>query len=281
MADVQKNAFMLSSATMMMAPAFTTDVFSLTPALHSVGMAREISVGVDSSLIELKNGIAQATIDARRTGVSASISGTIFEMTAQNLLRASALDPTGAVVVKRGTLTVALASAAVSVSVNSDPVPGDSTSAITGVGDIPSGSTILIQRPGGETDYIFPTMSSGVATGAAPFVIPIAGAYAIPAGMTFPVGSKVWIVSPIPVASTTADQMFGIKIVGTLSNYDRPVTMVFPKCRIAKGFQLSFTETDYGSMPWELMPFLLSAQEATGRLSEVGTTRPGMLYVGA
>lgn len=281
MAEVQKNAFMLSSATLMMAPAFTTDVFTLTPALHSVGMAREIAVGVDSSLIELKNGIAQATVDARRTGVSANISGTIFEMTAQNLLRASALDPSAAVVVKRGVLTAAAAAAAVSLSINSDPVPGDTASAITAVGDIPAGATILIQRPNGETDYIFPTMSSGVATGAGPYVVPIAGSYVIPAGMSFPIGSKVWIVSPIPVASTTADQLFGVKIVGTLSNYDRPVTMVFPKVRIAKGFQLSFTEGDYGSMPWEMMPFLLSTQEATGRLTEVGTTRPGMLYVGA
>lgn len=281
MADVQKNAFMLSSATLMMAPAFTTDVFSLTPALHSVGMAREISIGVDSSLIELKNGIAQATIDARRTGVSATISGSIYEMTTQNLMRASALDPTSAVVVKRGVLAAEALAAAVSLSVNSDPVPGDATSAITAIGDIPSGSTILIQRPGDETSYVFPTKSSGVATGAGPYAIPIAGAYAIPTGMSFPAGSKVWILSPIPIATTTADQLFGVKIVGTLSNYDRPVTAVFPKVRIAKGFQLSFSETDYGSMPWEMMPFLLSAQEASGRLSEVGTTRPGMLYVGA
>ena len=281
MADVQKNAFMLSSATLMMAPAFTTDVFALTPAVHSVGMAREISVGVDSSLIELKNGIAQATVDARRTGVSASISGTIFEVTAQNMLRASALDPSTAVVVKRGVLATAASAAAVSLSINSDPVPGDTGSAITTLSDIPTGSTILIQRPGGETDYIFPTMSSGPATGSGPYAVPIAGAYTIPTGMSFPIGSKVWIVSPIPVASTTADQLFGVKIVGTLSNYDRPVTMVFPKVRIAKGFQLSFSETDYGSMPWEMQPFLLSAQEATNRLSEVGTTRPGMLYVGA
>lgn len=282
MADVQKNAFMLSSATMMMAPAFTTPVFDLIPSLHSVGMAREIAIGVDSSLIELKNGVAQATVDARRTGVSATISATIFEITADNMFRASALNPAGSVAVKRGVLSAAANAAAVALSVTSDPVPGDAASAITAVGDIPAGSTILIQRAGGETDYVFPTKSSAVATGATPFSIPIAGDFAIPAGMSFPAGSRVWILSPVPVASTTADQLFGVKIVGTLSNYDRPVTFIAPKVRIAKGFQLSFSETDYGSMPWEMMPFLMSAQEAaTGRLGEIGTTASGRLYVGA
>lgn len=281
MANIQTPAFMLSSATLMIAPAFTTDVFALTPALHSVGMVREISVNVDSSLIELKNGIAQALVESRRTGVSATITGTVFEMTAKNLMIASAIDPSGAVVVKRGVLTTALSAAAASVVYNSDPVPGQATSGVTAVGDVPSGSTIIIQRPGSEIDYVFPTISSGVTTGVGPWTTPIAGSYAIPAGMTFPIGSRIWILTPVAVADTTADALFGVKITGTLSSYDRPVTAVFPKCRIAKGFNLSYAESDYGSMPWELSPILLAASEATGRLAELGTTAPGRLFVGA
>ena len=281
MAAVQTPAFMLSSATLMIAPAFTTDVFSLTPALHSVGMVREVAISVDSSLLELKNGIAQATVDARRMGVSSTISGTVFEMTAKNLMVAAALDPTTATVVKRGVLTTAAAGAAVSLVYNSDPIPGQANSAIAAVGDVPLGSTILLQRVGGETDYVFPTISTGVTTGTGPWTTPIASGSAIPAGMSFPVGSRVWVLTPIPVAQTDADALFGIKITGTLSNYDRPVTAVFPKCRVGKGFNLSYAETDYGSMPWELTPFLLSASEATGRLAELGTTAPGRLYVGA
>lgn len=278
MAQVQTPAFMLSSATLMIAPAFTTDVFALTPALHSVGMVREIAVSVDSSMLELKNGIAQATVDARRTGVSANISGTVFEMTAKNMLVASALDPSAAVVVKRGVLTTAANAAAVALVYNSDPVPGQADSAITAVGDVPSGSTILIQRPGVESDYVFPTVSTGVTTGTGPWTTPIASGSAIPAGMSFPVGSRVWILTPIPVAQTDADALFGVKITGTLSNYDRPVTAIFPKCRVGKGFNLSYSETDYGSMPWELTPFLLATSEATGRLAEIGTNASGRLF---
>ena len=281
MAKVKTPAFMLSSATLMIAPAFTTDVFSLTPDTHSVGMVRELAINVDSSMIELKNGIAQALVESRRTGVSASISGQVFEHTAKNLMVAAAIDPSSAVVVKRGILTTAANAAAVALVYNSDPVPGQADSAITVVGDVPSGSTIIIQRAGDETDYVFPCVSSGVTTGTGPWTTPIAGTQAIPAGMSFPIGSRIWILTPVPIANTTADALFGVKIVGTLSSYDRPVTAVFPKCRIGKGFSLSYAESDYGSMPWELSPLLMASSEATGRLAEIGASAPGRLYVGA
>jgi hypothetical protein len=280
-ANVKTPAFMLSSATIMLAPAFATDVFALTPDAHSVGMCREVSVNVDSSMIELKNGIAQALVEARRTNVSAMISGTVFEYTAKNLLVASALDTSSAVIVKRGVLTAAANAAAVALTYNSDPIPGQTDSAITAVGDAPSGSTVLIQRAGDETAYVFPTVSTGATTGTGPWTTPIASGNAIPAGMSFPIGSRVWILTPIPVASTTADALFGVKITGTLSNYDRPVTAVFPKCRINKGFNLSYAEQDFGSMPWEFSPVLLAASEATGRLAEIGTNAPGRLFIGA
>lgn len=281
MADVQKSAFSLSSATILIGKAFTDDVFSLIPSTHSVGMAQEVNVSVDSSLTELLNGVAQTAVDARRTNVSTSITGNVFEMTAKNFLIAQAQATTGAIVVKRGKLASAAAAAAVSLSVTSDPIPGEATSAITAVGDIPSGSTILIQRAGAENDYVFPTISSGVATGTGPFAIPIAGSYAIPAGMSFAINDSVWIVSPVGVGDITTDELYCVKITGTLSNYNRPVTYIAPKVRVMKGFNLSYSETQYGSMPWELKPFLLSAGEATGRLAEIGTNRTGRIYVGA
>lgn len=281
MADVQKSAFSLSSATVMMAPALTTDVFSLTPALHSVGMVSEFNVSVESSINELMNGVAQATVDAKRTNIKPSITGNVYEMTAQNVMRAMALSGTPSAI-RRGVASAAIASAAVSVSVTSDPIPGEASSAITGVGDVPSGSTILIQRVGGETDYVFPTKTTGVATGTGPYTLPIAAPYAIPAGLTFPAGSRVWVIPATGVGPIDADDLFGVKITGTLSNFDRPVTAVFPKVRMVKGFQISFNETQYGSMPWEMQPLLLSAGEVASltRGADFGTKAPGLVYVG-
>lgn len=280
MADVQKNAFMLSSATVMMAPAFEKSVYDLTPAADSLGMVREVAIPVESSLIELKNGVAQATVDSRRTNVSAMISFTMFEFTAANAAKSLARAGTvGAI--KRGRLHTAANAAAAELVFDSAPIPGDSASAITAVGEIPSGSTILLQRPDG-TDYVFPTKSTGnatVATGR--YTVPIAGNYAIPAGMSFPVGTTVWIVPAIPVGNIDDDAMFGVKIVGTLSNYDRPIVFVAPKVKVSRGFNLTFNETDYGGMPFELRPLLMSAGEATGRLADIGTKAIGDVYIGA
>lgn len=281
MADVQKSAFSLSSATIMIGKAFTDDVFSLTPDEHSVGMAQEVMVTVDSSLNELLNGVAQASVDAKRTNVSSSITGNVYEMTARNFLISQAQAADGAVEVKRGVLSAQADAADVSLELTSEPIPGEATSAIDAIGDIPAGSTILIQRPGDESDYVFPAVSSGPATEATgTFTVPIANA-AIPANMSFPAGSKVWIVSPVAVGQVDADELFCVKITGVLTNFGRPMTYIAPKVRIAKGFQLSYSETQYGSMPWELKPFLLSKGEATGRLAEVGTKSTGRLYVGA
>jgi hypothetical protein len=280
MADVQKSAFALSSATLMMAPAFTTDVFSLTPDIHSVGMAQEVTITVDSSVTELLNGVAQVVVDSRRTGVRASVTANVFEMTTANFLRAQSMADVP-VAPKRGVLTAPLAAGAVSISLNSDPIPGETASAITSLTDIPAGSVLLLQRPSGETDYIFPTKSSGAATGTGPYVVPIAAPYVIPAGVTFPAGTRVWIVQQVGIANMDKDDLFGVKITGTLSNFDRPVVAVFPKVRIVSGFTLAFTETSYGAMPWQLGPLMLSKGEATtGRLSEVGTRQPGLVYVG-
>jgi len=279
LAQVQKNAFMLSSATLMMAPFGGTSPFDLTPAAHSVGMANEIAVTLDSSNIDLLNGITQTVVDTKRTNVQASITASIKEFTAQNMMRALSVNGT-AIQVKRGVLTANAAAAAVSLTLISDPIPGDSASDLTLAADIPAGATLLIQRVGDETVYVFPTRASAIATlSTGTFTVPIAAPYAIPAGMSFPIGSRVWVVNEVGVGSNVND-LFSVKIVGTLANFDRPVVFIAPKVSIVKGFNLSFTETEYGSMPWEMRPALLTTSEATGRLAEIGTTVVGKVYAG-
>lgn len=285
MADVQKSAFSLSSATLMVGRAFTDDVFALAPSgtnAASVGMVSEVNINLDSSINELLNGVAQSTVDAKRTGVKAGITANVYEMTAQNFMRSHALAG-AATAIKRGVLSAAVAAGGVSLSINSDPIPGEASSAITSLADIPVGSTILIQRVNGEQDFVFPTKTTGAATGTGPYVIPIAAPYAIPANMSFAVGARVWIVSPVGVGNVDADDLFCVKVTGTLSSFDRPVTFVAPKVRMVKGFGMSFNETQYSSMAWEMQPLLMSAGEVASapRFADIGTRQPGLLYVGA
>lgn len=278
MADPQKNAFMLSSATLMLCPYGSTPVFDLVPATHSVGMAKEIAINVESGSIDLMNGVAQALVDSRKTNVNGSITGSVYEYTAQNFLYAQGISGTP-VQIRRGVLTGNVAAAATSASLNSSPIPGDTASAITGLADIPSGSTIIFQDAA-NPDRVFPTKTTAATTGTGPYSITFSGNYAMPAGVAFVTGDYVWVVSEVGVADTSQDNLVSAKIVGTLANFNRPIVCVFPKVRVVKGFQLSFTETEYGAMPWEMRPLLLTGSEATGRLADIGTKRPGVVYAG-
>jgi hypothetical protein len=96
--------------------------------------------------------------------------------------------------------------------------------------------------------------------------------------MTFPIGSSVWVVTEMEAGSMDQGDLFSVKIVGTLATFNRPVVYIAPKVQITKGFNLSFSEKEYGAMPWEMRPLLLASSEATGRLAEVGTKAPGRLY---
>jgi hypothetical protein len=278
MADPVKNAFMLSSATLMITPYGGTPCFDLVPATHSVGMVKELAINVESGSIDLNNGVAQALVDSRKTGVSGTISGNVYEYTAQNFMYSQGIAGTP-VQIKRGILTAAVAGAATTASINSSPIPGEAASAITVLGDLPSGATVIFQDAA-NPDRLFPTRLSAATTGAGPYVLTFAGNYAIPAGMSFAIGDYVWVVNEVGVADTSQDNLVSVKAVGTLANFNRPVVCVFPKVRVVKGFQLSFSETQYGSMPWEMRPLLLTSSEATGRLADIGTKRPGLVYAG-
>src|SRR3546814_4042980 len=90
--------------------AFDEDLYSLTPDCHSVGMLKEVSVPMDSSMITLANGVSQAIVASKRTGVQPTISFTSYEFTAQNVMRSLAMNDTAAVL-KRGALKAALVGA--------------------------------------------------------------------------------------------------------------------------------------------------------------------------
>lgn len=275
MATVKENAFLLGEATLMIAPFGGTPVFELQPDTHSIGMVRNVSLGQDADAVELRKGIQQALVDSKKSNVRTTLTAEVYEFSAQNLYYSLSVNKTASAV-KRGTLKTSATGPQTTIVVNSDPLPGVASSAITAAGDIPNGSTILIQVDGTGNDLVLPvrvTATTTVATG--DYTVTVA----VPAGMTFPAGSKVWVVNEVDVGSTAEQDFFGVKIVGTLSNNQRPVTLVFPKVKVRKGFQITFDETNYGSMPFEFDPYFLSLSEVSGRLSEIGTTQLGKGYI--
>lgn len=276
MPDVKNSAFLLGEATLMMAPyADAVSVFELTPDLHSVGMTRNVSLSEESDQIELRKGILQLLVDSRKSNVKTTLTAEVYEFSAQNIFYSLSQAKKG-IQPKRGVLKTAVSGGDATISIGSDPIPGEAASAITAAADIPLGSTILIQVAGNGSDYVLPVRTTAAASGTG-------GTYsvtvAIPTGMSFPVGSRVWIVNEIGVGSTEDQDYFKLKIVGTLSNNQRPITIVVPKVRVTKGFQISFDEGNYTNMPFEFAPYFLSASEISGRLTEIGTTQLAKMYI--
>lgn len=275
-ASVKENAFLLGEATLMIEDfGSATSVFELTPSDHSIGMVRNVSLGQDADSVELRKGIMQNLIDSKKSNVRTTLTAEVFEFTAQNLLYSQSVNK-AAVPVKRGKLKTTVTGPQATIVVVSDPIPGQASSGITAIGDIPNGATLMVQIDGLDNDLVLPVRVTAATTmTGSDFTVTAA----VPTGFTFPSGSKVWVVNEVPVGSTAEQDFFKVKIVGTLSNYQRPVVCVFPKVKIRKGFQITFDETNYGNMPFEFDPYFLTASEISGRLSEVGTNQLGIAYI--
>lgn len=257
MADVKDPKFVIGNATVMLAP-YNADVFALTPTAHSIGMVKAVTITQEADQIMLRNGVAQNTVDTQKSNVSMTTTFEGYEFSAQNLIYALGLQGTS-VKRLRGSLTLAVASGGTSLSINSNPVPGDPTSLIDATSDLPIGATLLLQKAG-EPDNVYPCKLTAATTGTGPYVATIA---ALPAGISFAVGDIVWVVNEINAGSTEQDQYFCVKIVGKFSANDEPIVVVMPKVKVAKGFNLSFSETDYSNLPFELTPLVMTKSETT------------------
>jgi len=277
MANVNNPSFLIGNATVMVAPQ-STDVFSLNPDQHSVGMVKNVTVGVESDTIELRNGILQALVDSQKSNVRMTTTFEGYEFSAQNLYRSLGYAQNAVVQRRRGRLTANVAAGSTTISIESLPVPGDANSGITAIGNIPSGATVLIQKAN-QPDYVFPVRTTAATSGTGPYTATIT---AVPTGMSFSTGDIVWVVNELDIGSTiTQGDFFCMKIAGTLSAYNVPLVVVFPKIKITKGFNLSFSETDYSNLPFEVTPYFLAQSEISGRLAEIGVNMNAKAYVGA
>ena len=200
-----------------------------------------------------------------------------YEFSAQNLYRALGYANNAVIQRRRGRLTANVASGATTISVESFPLPGDANSGISAIGNVPNGSTILIQKAD-QPDFVFPVRTTAAASGSGPYSLTVS----IPTGVSFSTGDIVWVVNELDVGSTVSQgDFFCMKIAGTLSAYNVPLVIVFPKVKITKGFNLNFSETDYSNLPFEISPYFLAASEVTGRLAEIGTNINARAYIGA
>lgn len=259
MADVKNDKFLIGNATVMIAPV-SANVFALNPAQHSVGMVKAVTITEESDQIMLKNGVTQSTVDTQKSNVTMNTTFEGYEFSASNLQYALGLH--GDTVKRlRGKLDANVASGGTELTISSYPLPNDLNSGIDEAGDIPSGATLLLQKAN-EPDNVYPCTATANASGAGPLTVSIE---ALPDGVSFSAGDTLWVMNQVEAGRTGQDEYFCVKIVGTLSAEDEPLAIIMPKVKISKGFNLSFSETDYSNLPFELMPLVMTLSEVESR----------------
>lgn len=248
--EAKTSKFLLANATIMVGPM--ANVFDLTPVDHSLGLTKQVTMNVDNKWTELTQGVTQTTVYTVNTGVDATLTGEIYEYTARNLAYAAGLDATGAAF-DEDLATYTLASSHTHTSTAIALSTGGGT-------DFAAGDFVLLQQNLGDTVAVFKVASKSTDT-----LTPTSG-YNFPANITFAVSTttvyRIAAAAVVKVGAQTDTGLFGVKMVGTLPQNDRPIVAIFPKARIQKGLNLVFQEGNFSNMPFEIKPYALVPADA-------------------
>lgn len=249
---------LLSTATVMVGPM--ADLLRLNPLEHSIGLVKNVTITSDPEFRELTQGILNDVVMSVKVADGSRIAMETYEYTLRNFAYAAGLD--GSAVTYdpiTQTYPTTVAPATTTVTLAAAPVPA-----------IVAGDFIYIQA--GTTDQVHVAKVASITGG----VITLAAPWAIPVGMTFPIGSRVGKVRAIDIGAQTPTVNLAAKITGFIDPTKmQPVTIMFPKIRITRGFNIAFSTENYGNMPFEFMPY---AQIPTDPMfAEFGTTKMKLL----
>lgn len=238
--EAKTTEFLLGTATVMFGP--TSEVFDLTPADHSVGLAKGVSVTSEPSFTNLSQGVKNTNVYSVMTGNVVNASCEVYEYTAKNLLYATGLDGSTHVA-PTGTSTVAT------------PVASSDSTVEVAAGDgstFTVGDWVVIES--GQKDKIYTRKIASIAVD----VLTLGGD---PLPDAIPAGEVVRAASVIEVGSKADQPYLGCKIVGTLADGDT-IGLIFPKVRVTNGFNLSFMTDDFQNMPFEMEMYDLVTSDA-------------------
>lgn len=257
------SAFVLSTASLMIGP--TNKLFELLPATHGLGLVKNVKVTADVSYTELKQGVKQNIVYSVQTGNDVKIAGEVYEYSGKNLTYGLGLD--GSTVVSQTDMTLKTAittgGTAVVATVAVDPT-------------IVAGDWVVVQDQAGLQDKVFVgRVASATYTGGSTQVaVTLDALTPMPSTMTFPIGARVIKANRAPIGAQLSQPFFGCKITGVLPQGGMPITLLFPKVRVTKGFDLQFVTDNFASLPFELTPYQLTTTDDNyaiyaGRLGDV------------
>lgn len=259
----QTNRFILSSATVMLGAQ--NALFNLTGA-NAIGLVKNVNITSDPQEIELGQGIQNDIVASVRTQDTVRVSMEVYEFTAKNLAYAAGLDASTGYTETSNTFPVA---ANVTAGANVITVTGDAT------GEITAGTWIKVyQNLDPSNVYVGKVVT---ATFSSPDTT-----ITLDTGFTFPeditAGGHVTKTELITLGGQSTQPLLSCKIFGFTPQDNRPFTVLFPKVKVTRGFNLSFSPENFSNMPFEIMPYALVSTDPF--YSEFGS-RKGLLYPGA
>lgn len=252
--EAKSSNFLLGSATVMVGAQ--ADLFNLNPTDHSIGLVKNFTLSSEPSYVQLTQGVKNTIVDSALTSNPVRATMEVFEATAKNInyglgLDGSTLSSTGSTYHPNATIAAAATTFVIAGS--------DVTSTFT------AGSWVMIKE-GDDKVHIAKVASSAFSTNT---TVTFTG-YAVPAGVSFTTAANITKVVEIGVGSKVDQPYLSAKVVGLLSNGE-PITMLFPKLRVVKGFSLAFTTENYGNLPFEFTPYEMTSSDGNyGKLLASG-----------
>ena len=246
--EAKTSAFLLASATVMIGPV--ADLFSLNPTDHSIGLVKNFQISAEPTYTELTQGVQNTIVYSTLTGNPIKASCEVYEYNSRTLSYALGLEAPTANDYTALTLKTAITSGGTTVVANAavDPV-------------IATGDWVIIQRGNaGDLVHVGQAASNGVFL-TDQVTITLTAGTAIDTDNDFSVGDRVTKVNRIDVGAKQAQPYFAAKVVCPLPEGGQPITILMPKVRITKGFNVGSSTDNFGNMPYSLTPYDLVATE--------------------
>lgn len=245
--EAKTNAFMLAAATVMIGPQ--SDLWTLNPAAHSIGLVKNFLVDAAPAYVELTQGVKNTIVYSVLNANPVKCTAEVYEYTAKNLAYGLGLD--GSTI---DTISTSLVT-------NADLVGDGATNAAFTIHstsdihtDFVAGQWVMVQELGG-TDQV---MLGKVVTSAwSTPTLTVTLDRPAPDAVTWHSGSLISVINRINVGSKADQPFLSAKIVGILPQGNEPLVVVVPKMRVTKGFSLGFHTDQFQNLPFEFTPYEL------------------------
>lgn len=223
--------FLVSSATVMLGPV--ASLYNLTPTAHSIGLVKNASISVETTLAELTAGFPATVVDSIATVAMTKIAAEVYEYSAKNLSYALGLDGTSVTDETATTTTTAEITGTSLAPVTVVPV-----AAVTGIS---TGKLIMITDASNDANVIVRKVSS---------VDTLNVTVDVGITQTIATAAVVKVMNAVDVGKPQSTNL-ACAITGKATNGDM-ILLRFPKVRVTKGFTLAFNSEQYGNLPFEI-----------------------------